>query len=136
MGKKKNRVSGYWLLVKDIEALTSSHISRLDAELVADCMFVTHREAYRLKAMEMRENGRRFTIDLKPSDLPTGLVSKSEVRQAQRLTLSSEDEGDWSAGFAVVAKATAAELAHRDNVNPSELEPEDFVTQVLEELRL
>ena len=102
---KKNQSSGYWLLVKDTEALTDSHLSRLDTELVADCMYITLKEAYRLKAMEMREKGQRFTTDLKPSDTPTGLVSKSEVRQAQHLTLDSDNDGDdQSARFAAVAK--------------------------------
>ena len=47
---KKNRVSGYWLLVKDVEHLTNFSVLHHEAELIADSLYTLHKEAFKMKA--------------------------------------------------------------------------------------
>ena len=125
---KKNRVTGYWLLTKDIEYLVG--LPTREIGHVADILYTERKERYKVRATEIREQGQRFTQDLKKSDIPTGLVSQSEVEDTVtqvKLGDKTQEEADI---FARVARATAQELAFRDRVHPSDLEPEDLISEI------
>ncbi len=126
---RENRVTGYWLLVKDID-----HLMRIPAEdvrQVADHLYIGLKDRYKNKATEIREKGQKFTQDFQQSELPTGLVTRSQVSEALS-QVQGEPEGQGeSTRFAAVARATARELALRDGVHPSEVEHEDLMTEIL-----
>ena len=130
---KKNRVTGYWLLLKDVKHLLGFPCE--DVYLVADLLFTEHKKKYKNRATEIREKGQRFTEDFQMSELPTGLVTKAQA-WAAFAQVGGEYEAQEEPRFSEMARATARELAIRDGVHPSELEQEGLMTEILEDLRL